>query len=281
MGLPFVSVIIPTFNSGDSLKECLQALYRQTYPYNQYEVMVVDNGSTDDIKGVCKHFPNVRYLHESKRGSYAARNCGIREAKGEIIAFTDADCVPSADWIASGVRALLDADLIAGHIQFTFHYRNAVEYLDSLMHLNQERYATAGYAATANAFTYAWVFSHVGLFNERLLSLGDREWGERVSRAGYRVAYSSEAIVFHPARATLKALLTKIRLQTQHKALLKPWRWKDVSGQLQPVNLRFYQSLMNDPVMVTPLQKLEYFLVFYRVKYAIAIEMLMSIRSRY
>lgn len=281
MGLPFVSVIVPTFNSCESLKECLQALYCQTYPYSDYEIIVVDNASTEDIYSVCKHFPNIQYLKELKRGSYAARNCGIKEASGEILAFTDADCVPSADWIASGVRSLSNAELIAGHIQFTFRYRNAVEYLDSLMHLNQERYAAMGYAATANAFTWAWVFEKVGLFNDSLLSLGDREWGERVSRAGFRVAYSEGAIVFHPARATLNALLSKIRLQTQHKALLRPWTIKDVLIQLQPINIRFYQSLMSDPVMVTPLQKLEYFLVFYIVKYAIATEMLMSIVSRY
>lgn len=200
----------------------------QTYLYNSYEVIVVDNNSTENIYSVCQQFPNVRYLQENKQGSYAARNCGVKAAKGEIIAFTDADCLPAANWISSGVRSLLsnpDAGIVAGHIEMTYlqSQPKPVEYADRLMHLNQQHYAEKGYAATGNAFTWVWMFERVGLFNEGLLSLGDREWGERVTLQGYRVVYSKEAYVQHPARNTLHALLKKVRFQAQYKPLLKPW----------------------------------------------------------
>ncbi|MBE9019207.1 glycosyltransferase, partial [Chroococcidiopsidales cyanobacterium LEGE 13417] len=130
----------------------------------------------------------------------------MKAAKGEIIAFTDADCLPAANWISSGVRSLLsnpDAGIVAGHIEMSYlrSYPNPVEYVDRLMHLNQQLYAQKGYAG--NAFTWAWMFERVGMFDEGLLSLGDREWGERVTGQGYRVVYSKEAYVLHPARNTL------------------------------------------------------------------------------
>lgn len=79
------------------------------------------------------------------------------------------------------------------------------------------------------------MFETVGIFNEELLSLGDREWGERVANKGYSVIYSQEAYVLHPARHTLHALLRKVRLQAKYKLLLKPWTWKDLAIQVLPI----------------------------------------------
>jgi len=80
---------------------------------------------------------------------------------------------------------------------------NPVKYVDRLMHLNQQLYAQRGYAATGNAFTAREMFEIVGMFNEELLSLGDRKWEERVTGKGYSVVYSEAAYVLHPARNTL------------------------------------------------------------------------------
>ncbi|MDV2997638.1 MAG: hypothetical protein N4J56_007343 [Chroococcidiopsis sp. SAG 2025] len=179
-------------------------MYYQTYPYISYEVIVVDNNSTENIFSVCQQFPNVKYLQENKQGSYAAKNCGVTAARGKIIAFTDSDCLPVTNWIESGVRSLLsnpDAGIVAGHIEMSYlrSQPNPVEYVDRLMHLNQQLYAQNGYAATGNAFTWAWMFEKVRLFNDNLLSLSDREWGERVSRAGYRVVYSLDSLYSTPS----------------------------------------------------------------------------------
>ena len=114
--MKFVSVIVPVFNNGDRLAKCLKALYVQTYPYADYEVIVVDNNSTERIDSVCEQFPNVRYETESEQGSYAARNRGLSIAKGEVIAFTDSNCIPDAEWIAAGVRALSDTNAGLTHI---------------------------------------------------------------------------------------------------------------------------------------------------------------------
>ncbi|SRR5579883_429915 len=178
MEQPFVSVIIPVYNDTHRLQLCLQALYVQTYPYSRYEVVVVDNGATEAIATVVRCFPNVVFTHEAIRGSFQARNQGLIVARGEIIAFTDADCVPSADWLAAGVRALSDAAIAAGRIVFTFknNQPSAAEYLDSQFYVQQETYVQREqYGATANLFAWKAVFAAVGDFNTQLPNLGDKE----------------------------------------------------------------------------------------------------------
>ena len=87
---PKVSVIIPVFNGAKYLAEALQSVFAQTW--QDYEVIVVDDGSTDDSMEICKQFPDVRIIHhQENRGQSAARNTGVRHAKGEYIAFLDQD----------------------------------------------------------------------------------------------------------------------------------------------------------------------------------------------
>ena len=109
MNKHFVSVIIPVYNDSARVKICLEALEKQTYPQNLYEVIVVDNASDEypAIKDVVCQFSQAIAAYESRPGSYAARNKGISLAKGDIIAFTDADCIPAKNWIEKGVANLL------------------------------------------------------------------------------------------------------------------------------------------------------------------------------
>jgi glycosyltransferase involved in cell wall biosynthesis len=93
------SVVIPTYNRAATLRQTLTALMAQDYP--DYEIIVVDDGSTDGTRAmIAREFPQVRYIYQQNRGPAAARNRGIAHARGEIIAFTDDDCVPPRDWLA-------------------------------------------------------------------------------------------------------------------------------------------------------------------------------------
>jgi glycosyltransferase involved in cell wall biosynthesis len=209
----FVSVVIPVFNDYDLLMKCLKALEHQKYPSDLYEVIVIDNGSdkkVEDIEGI---FKNVIFDIELKKGSYAARNKGIRLAKGEIIAFTDSDCMPDKEWLERGVLCLLgikNCGLVGGRVDLYFKNPDnptAVELYESVMTLQQKtNIEERSFGATANVFTYKRVLDKVGLFSESMKSGGDYEWGKRVGEAGYVLSYCDDARVSHPARHSLGQL---------------------------------------------------------------------------
>lgn len=107
-----VSIIVPVFNAQKSLPPLFRSLSGQTYPHQLTEILFVDNGSTDGTSQLIKKFTHatditVRIVEEFDcPGSYAARNKGIEHANGQILAFTDADCIPEKDWIAHAVARL-------------------------------------------------------------------------------------------------------------------------------------------------------------------------------
>lgn len=115
-----VSVIVPFYNSERYLKRCVEGLLQQSYPREQYEILMIDNNSTDTSIETLRQYAGIRLLHETKQGAYAARNRGLQEAKGEIMAFIDADCVPSHDWLHEIMLAMEQPDLgiVLGRIEF-------------------------------------------------------------------------------------------------------------------------------------------------------------------
>lgn len=97
--LPRCSVIVPFWNAGRYVRRCIESLLSQSLPQSEYELLFIDNNSTDGSDQVVAAFPAVRLLREAKQGSYAARNRGLAEARGEILVFTDPDCaVDSVGW---------------------------------------------------------------------------------------------------------------------------------------------------------------------------------------
>ena len=212
---PFVSVIIPVFNDLQRLKLCLDALGKQSYPRGRFEIILVDNGGNVGIEILIKSFNNIVLTQENKSSSYAARNKGIKLARGEILAFTDADCIPNYDWLEKGVDRLLSVDncgLVGGSVKiFVRDNANptAVEVYESVTTLNQEKNFSNRYSATANLFTYKTIMDRVGIFNDSLKSWGDLEWGRRVFLHGYKQVFAEEAIVRHPARSSFYDLYSK------------------------------------------------------------------------
>ncbi|MBI5739850.1 MAG: glycosyltransferase [Nitrospirae bacterium] len=210
---PLVSVIVPVYNDAGRIGKCIGALMSQTYPGDRTEIIIVDNGSTDNTREVVERHPVVMLREDGIRSSYAARNRGVINAKGEILAFTDADCIPHADWLEKGVARMQDipgCGLIAGRINLFFQkpdQPNAVELYESKMIFRQkENIERHRYGATANVFTYKEVFNRVGLFNCEMKSGGDNEWGLRVYVGGYVQVYADDVCVAHPARHSIVQL---------------------------------------------------------------------------
>lgn len=214
--LPFVSVVIPVRDDAAGLRRCLAQLERQDYPAHRYEIVVADNGSrvppTDVVAA-----GRVRLVHETTRGSYAARNAALRAARGDVVAFTDADCLPASDWLRAGVRALVGDErlgLVVGRVAVVPAdpaRPRAVELYQMVHGFPQDRYAAEQhFGATANVLTRRAVLDAVGPFDQQLLSGGDKEWGRRVHAAGWHVRYFEDVEVLHPARPTWREYRRKL-----------------------------------------------------------------------
>lgn len=287
--LPMISVIIPVFNDGEKLHQCLTALENQTYPSELYEVIVIDNGSEQNINREVEKYPHAIANIELVPGSYVARNRGIALAKGTVLAFTDADCIPQPHWLISGVQTLLSNSqygIVGGKV--ALFYQNSdpstpVEMYESLHAFPQSKNISQDrFSVTANLFTYKHIFQEIGKFNPQLKSNGDREWCNRVFAQGYQLAYAANAIVKHPARHSLAEIYHKnLRIiggQEQVELLkfkqIKPKSWLKalntfnldlILGFLPPLkycwrifSLKNKYSLINKIQIITVLVVLKY-----------------------
>ncbi|MFM7140533.1 MAG: glycosyltransferase family 2 protein [Alphaproteobacteria bacterium] len=103
-----MSVVVPVYNTARHLERCIAALRGQDYPADEFEILAVDNNSTDESPAILARAAGVRVLHERKQGSYAARNRAVREARGALLAFTDSDCIPDRGWLRAIEAAMAD-----------------------------------------------------------------------------------------------------------------------------------------------------------------------------
>lgn len=235
---PFVSVIIPVYNDTDRLMQCLECLAAQSYPRDRLEVIVVDNGSRESPRKRVEEFPFCKFAEESTPGSYAARNRGLELARGTIIAFTDADCLPDLDWLAVAQRELAanpTCGFIGGGVEIfpaDPARPSAVELYDMIFGLNQCSCVTRHqYAVTANLVARRSTIDHVGPFDVKLKSLGDADWGQRASSKGFPGLYVEDALIRHPARRHFESILTQARRLAggrfdRHRC--EPYRYKSL-----------------------------------------------------
>ncbi len=212
--LKIVSIIVPTYNDWGTLKKCIIALDHQTYPKDYFEVIIINNNPNNLAPPDIILPGNFKMITEAKPGSYAARNTGLKIAKGEIIGFTDSDCVPDENWIKNAVEYLNKDKTItrvAGKIQILTKSTKptTVELYNQLWGFPQKGLIHKfGGSVTANLFVYKDVFDTVGGFDEKLMSMGDKYWGMKAQNAGFAISYVEDVIVFHPPR-TLSELIKK------------------------------------------------------------------------
>ena len=216
---PFISVVVPVYNGDRIVGNCVESLLNQSYPKDNYEIIVVDNGSTDNTRAIIKKYPVKMLIEDSIKSSSAARNNGIKHAKGEVIAFVDADCVAYPTWLEGGVRALLEqsADLAGGNVEFFYNEKSSAELYDSITNMqNKYEIKENNVAKTANLFVGSDVFKEIGLFSETMISGGDVAWTYKATSNGYTLVYAENAVVKHPARNLLSLVKKHYRVGKGH-----------------------------------------------------------------
>lgn len=208
----FVSVIISVYNGERTIGECIESLLSQNYPKDRYEILVVDNNSTDKTAQIIKKYP-VSYLEEKAiQGDFAARNRGIKSARGQILAFTNADCIASNGWIKEGVEGFTDDEIgcIGGEIKGYKPQNYVEEYLCKRNIISQKEKSDdvpLPYAIGANAFYRKAVLDKIGLFEERWKSAGDADicWRMQLETA-YKIKFVKNATIFHKHRSTVYSM---------------------------------------------------------------------------
>jgi glycosyltransferase involved in cell wall biosynthesis len=267
----FVSVIVPVYNDSERLRKCLDSLDNQTYSHDAYEVIVIDNGSDIPVAGLIDSFQQAVATKEIRPGSYAARNRGISLAKGEIIAFTDSDCIPAQDWLERGVSQLQknpDCGFLAGRVILTFRNParlSAAEVYEKFKAFNQKKKVEKyKHGVTANLFTRKKTFDRIGKFDTRLKSGGDAQWGKRVCQLGLEAVYAEDVRVFHPARFSLRQLYEK---NTRVVGGIYDWKGSKITYSSKNILHDFYTLVKHLVWLIMALIiKLQYFDSFKNVR---------------
>jgi glycosyltransferase involved in cell wall biosynthesis len=208
---PFVSIIVPVYNSEAVIADCVESLLAQDYPRQRFEVVVADNGSTDRTAEIMERFP-VRFVSADRlRTPYAARNDGARLTMGDILAFCDADEVAAANWLSRLVSALKEG--YAGAAGLTLGTKEAEGAVADFA----AREATfrpgdaemdIQLAPTGNVIYRRDVFERLGGFKEDTLTGADYDFSLRVTRqAGQKIRFVPGAMMWHHHRSTLRKLL--------------------------------------------------------------------------
>jgi glycosyltransferase involved in cell wall biosynthesis len=250
---PFVSIIVPVYNGSRTIDALLASLLALDYPADWHEILIVDNKSTDDTRERVQRYP-VTLLEETEiQGPSAARNRGVEAAKGEILAFTDADCVVEPTWLkrlladhqeprwggfAGGRKAYPPANLIERYcahkemFDLSLLHRSPLQ-ADSGGERLCSRVPVLDYRShillptdlispiTANVAYRRTVFEKIGYFDQQMLTGEDFDLAWRLqTQTGWQIAIVPDAIVYHRYRTSLRGLVSVRRNHAAGHAIL-------------------------------------------------------------
>jgi GT2 family glycosyltransferase len=256
--LPFCSIVIPTYSRPRQLAACLRALANIEYPQDRFEVIVVDDGSEDSQEATAASLGDsldVTYLRQRHAGPAAARNTGARQARGDLLAFTDDDCVPDRDWLRTLVScsAEMPGHAVGGRTlnalpqnPYSSASQSLVTYLYA--YYNADR-AKPSFFASNNLVLPANRFHAIGGFDTiyTCSAAEDRELCDRWLQHGYRMAYAPEAVVHHAHWLSLRTFLRQHFDYGRGAFRFRQARASRTQGRLRVEPPAFYLRLLAYP----------------------------------
>jgi glycosyltransferase involved in cell wall biosynthesis len=222
-------VIVPVLDEAPYIDACLTSLHEQRFGRERFEILLVDNGSTDGTLERLSHWPDVTVLHEPTRDPYAARNRGIEAAQGRILAFTDGDCRVAPDWLERLEHAFRETAtaIVIGRLAYppgsSFWLDRYADYYDTKSRwLSETPVPECFYGHGGNMAVRAEVFQQLGGFS-KLPCPGDTELLHRLLAknpvAG--IHYADDVVVTHLEIQTLRDMLPKLRRYGQYTAVMQ------------------------------------------------------------
>ncbi len=213
--LPFVSIIVPAYNCRSTIEKCVESLKALDYP--NYEVLIMDDGSTDGTGKYLDTVEDIRVMHLENGGPGRARNIGLEHARGDYVAFTDADCVVDSSWLCTLMQGFKKDDVVgvggdqqspADETLFGKRvngFLKAIGFVAAYMKRDGKSHRRVAHNPTCNVVYKKAAIREVGGFNEALWPGEDVELDYCLSRKGYRFLYTPDAVVYHYRPRTLGA----------------------------------------------------------------------------
>lgn len=215
---PFISIVVPVKNVAITVRDLLDSLMELEYPNDRVEIIVVDGASIDGTREIVAEYP-VKIIDQTGRGLNAARNLGVEQSKGEIVAFTDGDCVVPSDWARKIAKNFEDpaVSFVGGTLEGYDKTEPLSIYLDETFFqvtpFFQWRSESTDlhplhFPAGGNMAFRKKDLERINQFDERILyGFDDLEPVERLGRRGFRIVLDPEVMVWHQHRKTLKEVL--------------------------------------------------------------------------
>ncbi len=195
------SVIIPAYNAQKTLKNCLDALLNQTILPN--EIIVVDDGSTDETKSVAESYSLVKVISQQNQGPAKARNAGAQKAKSDTILFLDSDCIPEKNWLEEMIKSFEDENVVGVQGAYKTKQKSLTARFDQLdieyRYERMKRSKKLDWVGSYSAGYRKEIFLKEGGFDETFpkASGEDAELSYRLAEKGHRLVFASKAIVYH------------------------------------------------------------------------------------
>jgi glycosyltransferase involved in cell wall biosynthesis len=285
--LPKASIVICSYNGASTVESCLNSMRKLKYPH--FEVVFVDDGSTDDTQEILARFPEVKNIRQVNKGLSFARNVGAAAATGEVVVYTDSDCEADEDWlyflclnlVRSRHAGIGGPNLIPDEGSWVADCVGSAPGGPTHVMIDDR---TAEHVPGCNMAFYAWALNEVNGFDPQFRKAGDDVdviW--RIQHRGHTIGFAPSAQVWHYRRNTVKAYLNQQRGYGQAEAMLKykhpdhfnalgasHWRGKIYGGP--SAGVRFGRDVIYHGVFGTGL-----FQTIYRRPVSLAAMMLMSL----
>ncbi len=213
MNLPFVSIVVAVRNGKHFVKACAESLLALNYPKDQYEIFIVDNGSTDGTADEIRKYP-VKFLSRPRPfGPSAPRNLAIGQVRGEWIAITDIDCVADPDWLLRLMEGWEDPryGALVGCVK-SVETDNPIEQWMAPFYDQENNLKASPFPfAQTNNVAYRWkLFIEIGGFDEGMHECQDLEFSARIfEKTKYQYKWNPDALIYHRNRANMKQVCKK------------------------------------------------------------------------
>lgn len=245
---PFVSIVVPAYNAAGTLAACLDALHAQSYPRDCYEVIVVDDASTDETVQIARR-AGAQVVAEGKLGKSGVRNRGAQEARGEIVLFTDADCEPLPTWVETMVAPFRrDPEVVGVKGAYLSRQREPLARFTQVE--VEERYDRMARQETIDFIdTYAAgyrrdLFLEFGGFDETLPEVEDQDLSFRLARAEKKMLFIPDARVYHRhATSVRRYFWRKFAIATWKHLLINRYPERFLSDSRTPQSLKVQMGL--------------------------------------